>query len=191
MALLYRGLSANVPIQGDGLHHNNLNGGMWDDQINKAMHKYKTYLGTISRDEMHNIFPHVQPQSQGSFIMNLEPHTHPNDGHWVAIYYDARPHGSHSIEYYDPLGDRIPPDIQRQMKILSGLLRSDEYLKLKDNTIKFQSDTSSDCGEFSIKFLVDRYRGIPFPECTGFDDHVQGQKDIKAFKAKFKPFQYI
>ncbi len=41
-----------------------------------------------------------------------------------------------------------------------------------------------------MKFLLDRFRGIPFPECTGWDDSAKGEEDIEAMR-KETTFKYL
>ncbi len=56
------------------------------------------------------------------------------------------------------------------------------YYKLKVNQIKYQSDKTSTCGTFALKFIDDMYEGTPFKEASGFVDiHGQGEKDIRHY----------
>jgi hypothetical protein len=72
-------------------------------------------------------------------------------------------------------------------------LHAQTYLKFKENKIAVQDADSSNCGYFAAKFLIDRFRGVPFKEVTGYDDSVKGEKDIEAFKKRLgiKPFRYL
>jgi hypothetical protein len=157
--------------------------GMSNFEIDKVMDKYPDYLGTISHNEIKSrILPHVQEKSRGGFIINTDPN-YKRGEHWQAIFYDARDHGSSSIEFFDSYGDDIDPKLLRDIKLLADKLNANSYLKFKHNTIKYQGD-SSNCGPFAMRFLVDRFRGKPFKEATGYDQ--QGEKNIEKFK-----FQYI
>lgn len=166
--------------------------GISNFDIDKIMKRYPEYLGTIASDEIPSLIPKVKPHSRGAFVMNLDKHNQ-KGSHWVAIFYDARPHGSMSIDYFDPLADPPTKSFMKDMKALSNKLNADTYLKFKQNHIKKQSDRSDNCGYFSTEFLINRFRNRPFSACSGYDDHVKGERDIEAFKKRLniKPFQYI
>ena len=83
------------------------------------MSRFKDYKGTIMRDEIKKILPHVRPQSRVAFIINTDPST--KEGmHWQAIYIDARdgPESSNSLEFYDSFGRGIAPDILEDCKLV-------------------------------------------------------------------------
>ncbi len=72
-------------------------------------------------------------------------------------------------------------------------MQADTYLVFKENHLIQQSNTSANCGEFAVRFLIDRFRGKHFKECTDYDEHIKGEKDIEAWKLKhnIKPFRYV
>lgn len=163
--------------------------GLNTDQINELMSKYgNEYIGTIACDEMPSILSKVEPKSRGGFVINTQKHTQPGK-HWQAVFYDARPNGSNSIEFYDSFGRDPTKEFMKEMKQLANKLNAETYLKFKINKIIQQSNTSSNCGYFATKFLIDRFRGKPFRECTGFDEHVKDEKNINKWKAK--QFKYL
>ncbi len=158
--------------------------GLSNFEIDKVMDKYPDYLGTISHDEIQSkILPLVREKSRGSFIINTDPKSKSGE-HWQAMFFDARPQGSHSIEWFDSYGDSIDPKLLRDVKLIADKLNADTYLKFKENRIKYQGD-SVNCGPFCIRFLVDRFRGKPFKEATGYDK--RGEKDIEKFKFQYMP----
>ena len=59
-----------------------------------------------------------------------------------------------------------------------------------------QSDDSSNCGWFCIRFLIDRFRNKSFSSATGYDDKIKineankNEKEIGRLKDT-KPFSYI
>ena len=157
---------------------------MTEDEINTIMSKYPGFAGTIARDEMGKL--EVKPNKPLSFVMNLDKSGKPGS-HWVAWYID--PHKDKSIEYYNSFGEAMPDDLLKPLKDLVEKLDPETHLKLKENRVVQQSDKSKNCGPFAIKFLVDRYRGKSFPECTGYSDVARGEKDIEKFKERFPPFR--
>ena len=72
-------------------------------------------------------------------------------------------------------------------------MNADTYLKFKDNRIVDQAANTANCGYFAAKFLIDRFRNKPFPEATGYDNHVKAEKDIEAWKQKqnIQPYKYV
>lgn len=169
--------------------------GLSNIQIDKVMKKYKEYLGTIARDQIKPlIIPKVKPQSRGAFIMNTDP-SYKEGKHWVAVFFDARPSGSLSVEYYNSFADPIPADILKDLKLLVDKLKPSTYLKFKENKVKQQDDRTSNCGYFAMRFIIDRFRGKSFAEATGYNDAIinkvgMNEKEIEKLKEQ-APFKYI
>jgi hypothetical protein len=174
---------------GVGEEKYNTDDGLYNDQIDNIMKKFNTYLGTIASDEIPTkIVPKVKPNSQGSFIMNTDP-SYKSGLHWVAVYFDARPNGTKSIEYYDSYGDPPTKETLQGLKLISEKLKSPVYLKLKINRVTNQRATSSNCGFFCIMFINDRMRGKSFKEATGYPEQREkipnvnnGENRVEKFK---------
>ena len=79
----------------------------------------------------------------------------------------------------------------KQIKQVVSKMDGSTYLKFKENKIVQQDDNSSNCGYFATKFLIDRFRGKPFAEASGYDDHIKGEKDIEKFKKSMPDFKYM
>ena len=169
--------------------------GLYDDQIDKIMNKYPEYLGTISRDGIKYLLPRITPQSRIAFIINSDRENGPGK-HWFAVYIDARPEGSHTIEFFDSFGRAIPESILADIRLLAQMLKPTTYLKVKENRVVHQSDDSDSCGWMCMKFLIDRFRGKSFAEATGYDDKVKqyavekNEAEIEKLKNQ-APFKYI
>lgn len=181
---------AVMAAQGKGPNAIDRSGTLNNLQIDQLMKRYDGYLGTIANDEIPTVLNKIKPKSRVSCIINTDNHNKPGR-HWVAVFADARPNGSQSIEYFDSFAEDPSKQVDDGIRDIAEKLDSDQYLKYKINHIVVQDDDTSNCGWFCVKFLMDRYRGIPFRECTGYDDHVKGEKGIEAFKNKFKKFDYI
>jgi hypothetical protein len=95
-----------------------------------------------------------------------------------------------TIEYFDCLSEEPSKEFYTESK---KILPNGVY-QYKINRIKFQDDSTKNCGWFAIKFLTDRYNGKTFKEATGFeaiDKSIKGEKDIEKFKQSTKKFGYI
>ena len=180
--------------EGEGKHKNVDSTGLNTSQIDAIMKQYPEFLGAIPSDGISSLLPRVKPNSRICFIMNTEPHNMDGD-HWVAILVDARDKGSKSIEFYNPLGimdrRRITAQFLKDIVPLLQKINPTEIpLKLKENLVSDQNNTSSNCGEFSIRFLLDRItRDKTFAEATSYDS--KGEKMIEKWKDEFYPFRNI
>jgi len=144
----------------------------------------KEFLGVIACDELDKILPKIKPQSRGGFIVNTDKSSGPGE-HWQAIYFDARPEGENTINFYDSYADPASEDVEDIISKLSKKLKSKYLLKYKFNTVKQQRDNSSNCGFFACKFLKDRFNGVPWIEASGYNKAskvLKGEKDIEKFK---------
>jgi hypothetical protein len=64
-------------------------------------------------------------------------------------------------------------------------------MKQKINRIIEQRANLSTCKYFAILFLLSRYQGKPFKDCTGYKDVIYGEKEANELKNKLKKFGYI
>lgn len=152
-----------------------------DSQLNKIMSRYPDYLGTIAHNEIPLLLPKIKERSRGAFIINTDPASK-NGEHWQAVYFDARPHGDSEIDFFDSYGDEPDSKLLHGLKLISEKLNANTFLKYKYNRIKLQSDRTSNCGWFCVQFLIDRFRGKPFKDATGFTDTVGGERAVEEFK---------
>ena len=180
---------------GNGL--NKQSPGLYDDQIDKVMDKFKDYHGSIMRDQIKKLLPDIKPQSRVAFIINTQPSDKPGQ-HWCAVYIDARngPESSNSLEWFDSFARPMPADIREDCKLILKILKPETILKLKENSVVQQSDDSSNCGYFCMRFLIDRFRGQSFSSATGYDQQQKidminkNEAEIEKMKHS-KPFNYI
>ena len=157
--------------------------GIDNHSIDEFLSKYgNEYLGCIAHDEIPSkIYPLIRPRSRGFFVINTDP-SHKPGMHWQCVFFDARPTGSGSIEFYDSFADPIDSKMQADLKGVAERLDAKTYLKLKENRVKQQNDNSDNCGYFCMNFITSRMRGKGFPEASGFDESVKGEADIHRFK---------
>jgi hypothetical protein len=165
--------------------------GIDNHSIDNFLSKYgNEYLGCIAHDEIPSkIYPKIKPRSRGFFVINTDPSWKGGE-HWQCVFFDARPTGSGSLEFYDSFADPIDKKLQEDLKGIAERLDAKTYLKLKENRIKQQDDNSDNCGYFCMNFITSRMRGKGFPEASGFDESVKGESDIHKFK-KMNGFGFL
>lgn len=185
---LYAEAGRSYPSQQTGSGNSKYTG-LYDNEINEVMKRYPEYKGTIMLDEVNKILPEVTPNSRGGFIINLGK-SDTCGYHWTAVYYDARPEGTHTIEYFNSFGKPMPELLQKEIKGLVAHLKPTTYLKLKENKIVEQGDTNN-CGYFAMNFLINRFRGKPFKDVTGYSEIEKSEKNIEKLKQTYKPFEII
>lgn len=174
--------------------------GLFNDEIGRMMKPWKSqgFVGVFSSDEIDKVETAAKLAKVAkrklpiAFVMNTDTSDGPGI-HWVSILID--PYKYKSFEYYDSFGDEPNPilvrDLTKLAKNVYGASMTLPKLQLKINRIKQQSVSTMNCGYFAMKFLIDRFDGVPFPKSTGFDNSKNGEKSIAEFKKKFAPFKYI
>lgn len=143
---------------------------MTTDQIESLMKDVPGFQCAVARDEGLPIRKHA---SRMAWVKNLDPHT--KDGsHWVAIVVTPT-----SAEYVDSLGDPVPIDILKQIVKVAP-----KHAMFLENTKHRQSDSSSRCGYFACKFILDRANGKTFNEASPAMGPKHAEKIIKSFERK-------
>lgn len=92
-------------------------------------------------------------------VFNLDPH-YKGGSHWVALYIELQSLEKPVVGFFDSYGYKTPPMIARFMRSLQ--LQAKECV-LGYNARRFQYG-GSECGMFSIYFLICMIHGIPFEE---------------------------
>jgi hypothetical protein len=182
------GLGAFYKMNGYGEYEND-DDGIFNDELEEIFKdKMNKFLPVIASDKMHTLLPLVNKDTKKfGWIQNTEPQKSASGGrHWVAYFIDVP---NMEVNYYDSLveNDGIPPkESMKGLKKIVDKIHPEYYLKFKYNTIRDQHPSSKNCGYFALKFIMDRYRNIPFKSATGYDkvydDYGEGEKMIKHFK---------
>lgn len=140
------------------------------DDIDRVMDRYEQvfpdfrYLGTFPID-----FRHVMPEAvvdvkdflrQRSvkhigMVLNLDRHDQPGS-HWVAVFIDKP---RKTFEYFDSFADPTPTEVKAFRREFFS-----DY-KFKENSVAHQRQ-NSECGNYSIHFLVQRMSGKSFKQVT-------------------------
>jgi len=92
-------------------------------------------------------------------VFNLDPH-YKGGSHWVGLYIDLHNIKKPIISYYDSYGMKTPPMIARFMRAFTLQIPECE---LGFNARRFQYG-QSECGMFSMYFIICMMYGIPFRE---------------------------
>ena len=92
-------------------------------------------------------------------VFNLDPHFK-GGSHWVGLYINLADIKKPNISYYDSYGYKTPPLIARLMKSFKLQIPTCE---LGFNARRFQHG-GSECGMFSMYFLICMISGISFKE---------------------------
>jgi len=170
--------------------------GLYDDQINEVMKRYPEYLGCIANDEIPSLLPKIKPMTRICFIINTDKENQPGQ-HWQAVLIDARPQGSHSVEFFDSYGRDPSKEVFHDLKAVVDKLQATSLLKFKINRVIRQYDDTNTCGFMAMTFIIDRIgRHKTFSEATGYNDHhkineaAEGEARIEHLR-KYPPFKYI
>jgi hypothetical protein len=157
--------------------------GLWSDQLEEILQSHtKMFIPVITADEVSSLSRFVNPRTKEfGFIFNLyNEKVKRGMKHWCACWISI-PDGS--VEYYNPLASPDPTkSFMKQLKVLINKINPEVYLKFKVNRIVDESDNSSNCGFFSLKFILDRIDGKPWKYATLAHKSDIGEYNIERFK---------
>jgi hypothetical protein len=168
--------------QGNGKNNNDF--GLWNYQIDKIMEPFKLYIKTITLDELDDMIKYIYNNKIliGSFILNI-------GNHWTAIYYDFT--NEFVLEYYDPIGEPPKSIIIKSFKDLILKFNIEVFVKFKINRVQQQNIKTSNCGWFSMYFLIMRYNHYTFKYITKFKSVKQEEQNIEQLKDKYDKFGFL
>ncbi len=182
--------------------------GLYNDEIEKVVKKrIKNYVPVIASDQINDLTRYVgKGDKRFGFVINTNPSSSDgsgNDGyrtgHWRAVYINNEDDYP-SVEYFDPLAEgKMPQDLQNITRKIALKMNPSMMFKYKQNMLRRQSKLSSNCGWHAIKFLDDRYNGIPWSEATGYDSYMEqqpapkddssdGESDISKYIKKYESY---
>jgi hypothetical protein len=120
-------------------------------------------------------------------------------GHWRAVFINNEDDYP-SIEYFDPLAEgKMPEDLIKMCRRIAVKMNPEMMFKYKQNMLRRQSKLTSNCGWHCIKFLDDRYNGVPYSVASGYDDYMEnlnntpdasrdGEKEITSYIKKYESY---
>jgi hypothetical protein len=183
-------------IPGSG-EQNGLGGGLYTDQIEKAMSKVHNFIGCVASDEFPKLLNSIKPHTKVGFISNIDT-SQQSGSHWIGIVLNGtdKDPDAHSIMYYDPFGKDMPDNMQKELKDLAEKIDPNTLMLTKINRVDQQSIHSDNCGYFSMLFVMNILtRNMSFSQATGHKDLIQNKS--KEYEAKIEqlkkqpPFNYI
>lgn len=185
-----------VEKKGGGLGYDSDDDGLFNDELSKLLY-YKTnkVVPVIASDELHSLLKYVEPkQKYFTAVINTNPSASDGSGkdgypsgHWRCFFIDNRDDYL-SAEFYDPLADAPEPSVIKIMKKICEIMNPEKMFLYKQNMVKHQSDSSSNCGHFVLKFIDDRANGVSWSKATGFDDVIDKSKDGEKMIEKYKSY---
>lgn len=181
--------------------------GLYNDQIEKMIKKrIKDFVPVIPADKTDELLNYVKRGDKrfGAIVNTADSSsdgTGKNNntlGHWTAVYInneDSYP----SIEYFNSLvDDDIPDRLYNSLRKIARKINPEMYFKFKPNMIRRQDAKKSTCGFHAMKFLDNRYNGVPFHQASGYDDFIEqnkgadnskdGEEDVEEYKKKFESY---
>jgi hypothetical protein len=157
---------------------------MSSDDIENVLEKETHFqVPVIASDQILYLTHFVGPKTKSfGFVINSQDHTK-GGKHWRAVFIDRR---RPEVCFFDSLVSQPTKQMLVGIKLLVDKFADPLSYKLKVNQIKYQSDKTSTCGAFALRFIDQMYEGKPFKEASGFVDiHQQGEKDIRRYISKW------
>lgn len=182
--------------------------GLFNDEIEKiAKKRIKDYVPVIASDQLNELPKYVgRGDTRFGFVINTNPSTSDGSGedgmrpgHWMAVFINNEDDYP-SIEFFDPLAEgKMPDDLIRMCRRIAVKMNPEMMFKYKQNMLRRQSKLTSNCGWHAVKFLDDRYNGVPFSQATGYDDYMDslnnapdgsrdGEKQIASYIKKYESY---
>jgi hypothetical protein len=161
--------SSTATNTGSGAYAND-NDGIYNDELQEIFSdKTNKFLPVIASDKMGSLLPLVDKNTKKfGWIQNTDKSSSMGR-HWVAYFIDIT---NLEVNYFDSLvenGGEPPKESLKGLKRIIDKINPEYYLKLKTNLVMLQNPMSNNCGYFALKFIMDRYRNIPFKSATMYD----------------------
>lgn len=168
------------------------------DDIDRVLHQYESvfpefaYMGAHPID-FQKLYKRFNPldvrklrkagKSKVGMVLNLDE-SHEPGSHWVALFLDLK---RRSFEYYDSYGERAPREVKAFYEQLAKLDGSkDIRWSYKENTKEHQQ-ANSECGVYSIHFIVRRLSGTSFRQAV--NDIIRDEQMNRMRLEYFDPYE--
>jgi hypothetical protein len=175
--------------------------GLYNDQIENILKKrLDMTVPVVARDQVDSLLDKVYNKNFFSAVINTDPSSS-SGRHWRCIVIDNRDDFP-SAEYFDPLCESVKPETELLdvMRKICRRMNPEKYMKYKFSKIRRQNFLKSNCGYHCMKFIEDRYNGVPFEEASGYkdfmmrqkgkggapDDSMDGEGDLKKYEKEIK-----
>jgi len=192
-------------FEGKGNSKGNSKDGLYNDEISKILKaNIKDYIPVIASNEINDMIRYVKPDlKRFGFIINTSDSSSDgsgNDGkpvgHWRACYINNED-DYQSIEIFDPLVNEPENGLVQGLREIAKKMNPETLFKFKINYLQRQNKNTGTCGYHAIKFLDDRFNGVPFSVASGYDDYIEkhapdhsadGEENLKNKIKKYNSF---
>ena len=156
---------------------------IYNDEIDNVLNKTHNYLGCFFPADLAKFkFPTDLNKNIYSFVVLYK-------NHFRAVVIDNK--YSFSFMYFDPLGRRPEPTLNKIFKAIIAKIKPKYLLKYKINLIQNQRENSKDCGLYAIKFIVDiMEKGKSWIQATNFKIN-ESETEVKKIGSVLKSFGFI
>jgi hypothetical protein len=179
--------------------------GLYNDEIEKILKaNIKDFVPVIASNEIGDMIRYVKPGlKRFGFIINTSDSSSDGSGmdgkpvgHWRACYVNNED-DYQSIEIFDPLVNEPENGLIDGLRKVARKMNPETLFKVKINYLQRQDKNTGTCGYHAIKFLEDRYNGVPFSVASGYDNYIEkhmpdhsadGEKDLKQKIKKYNSF---
>ena len=192
-----RSAGIDKPYKGKGGDDDDDDDGLYNDEIETIMKKrIKNYVPVVASDKVHELLQYVDKNDDFfTAVVNTDP-TGTSGRHWTCIVMDNRDDFP-SAEFFDSLAENSTPPkaLLDVMRKIAQKMNPEKYFKFKFNKLMRQNNKNMNCGFHVMKFIEDRYNGIPFEEASGWTDYVRRQKgsgapdDSEYGEGELKPYE--
>lgn len=167
--------------------------GLWTNEIQTILGKVidkdleKDEIPIVSKDQISNLINKVKEGDDAfGFIYNTADSSEAGE-HWIAVFLNNRD-SLQSAEVFDSLGNTTDPSVKEALVGMSQKMNPQRHFLFKENKVKLQPDyfkglPTMTCGTHAIKFLKDRYNGVPFKKATHYNEQGEGkiQGEVKRY----------
>lgn len=152
--------------------------GCFGYQIDEVLDCLPNYYGAIMQKDLYKTLKEIIEDKPEffSFVYLIENYRNQGTNHWVAIFYDYE---EKEICYYDSFGYDAPIHIKKVIQALPEQLGCECYIKYKYNSVQYQPDESTLCGNYAINYILMRYLGNTHVEASKYNDKkAEAQKEV-------------
>jgi hypothetical protein len=170
--------------------------GLWTNEIQTILGKVidksleKDEIPIVARDEVPSLVNKIKEGDDAfGFIYNTANSNEMGE-HWIACFLNNRD-SLQSAEVFDSLGNPTDAMVKEALREMSQRMNPQKHFLFKENKVKLQPDNyrgfpTMTCGSHAIKFLKDRYNGIPFSKATHYSE--QGESQIQGEVKRYDSF---
>jgi hypothetical protein len=167
--------------------------GLWTNEIRTILGKVidkdleKDEIPIVAKDEIPSLINKIKEGDDAfGFIYNTADSSEQGE-HWIAVFLNNRD-SLQSAEVFDSLGNTTDASVKEALIGMTQKMNPQRHFLFKENKMKLQPDffkgmRTMTCGTHAIKFLKDRYNGVPFKTATHYTKQGEGniQGEVKRY----------